>query len=298
MQVTMHRTMTALAAFALVAAAGPARADKGGKADKGKAQSCTKTAMRKARGVADKAMKAKVYKKAIAALEPFRSCDDTKDPVESAWLAGDLAVAYWKDGQLVECRHLMEPLVYPKSDIARNGNDKIMNALQYNLDQCEKEFDAQYSALKSDACALTIDDAVTAVALPAALAPKGAAAACLALVPGTPAGGANANPKDDDDSGLPEVVCPRLAVISKGKGAKLDRQLLGGADDQLAEQDFCCGLNRLAVGVKDGKTLIRIGANEWTRECHGGTATMSLDSIIEWKGTTLTGVVDASNLLW
>src|SRR5262249_38056017 len=141
------------------------------------------------------------------------ACDDTKDPVESAWLAGDLAVAYWKDGQLVECRHLMEPLVFPKSDIARSGSEKVLNALQYNLDQCEKEFDLRYAALKDDACPLKIDDAVTAVALPAALAPRGASAACLALVPGTPAAGAaaGAKPKDDDDSGdLPEVVCPRL----------------------------------------------------------------------------------------
>jgi hypothetical protein len=62
-------------------------------------QDCSKAAKRKARSAADKAVRAKDYAKAIALLEPFvHACSDVEDPVGSAWLAGELAVAYEKNG--------------------------------------------------------------------------------------------------------------------------------------------------------------------------------------------------------
>jgi hypothetical protein len=287
---------------AMVASGGAARADAGKpsktKADKTKSVDCSKTAKRKARAAADKAMKAKDYKAAIATLEPLAHCNDTdQEAIESAWLQGDLAVAYDKNGQYVECKRLVEPLVFPKSDVARQANDKLLGALQYNLDHCQKQFDAQYASIKGDACPLKLDDAVAAASLPAALVPKpaGAGPACVALLPGA----ASAAKKDDskqDDDGLAEVVCPQVAVVWKAKG-KLERQALA-VDAGALGDDFCCGMTRIAVGSKDGKALVRISSPEWVRECHGGTATMSLDTIFEWKGSALSVVSDASNLLW
>jgi hypothetical protein len=264
----------------------------------GKGSDCSKGAMRKARAAADKAVRGKDYKAAIATLETFRNqCADVElDPVASAWLIGDLAVAYWKAGQYLECRKLMELETFPKSDVAQGGNDKLMSALDYNLEQCSKAFDAEYATLAANPCPLAIDDAVASAALPAALVPKGATAACMALVPGPAApAAAHAGSDDDDDD---DVVCPRLAVVSKGSSGKLVRRPLGAADQSLADPTFCCGLNQVAVGVKDGKALVRIGADTWARECHGGTATSTLDTIFEWKGSALTPVVDASNVVW
>jgi len=61
---------------------------------------CSKPAVRKARAEADKAVRAKEYPKAIALLEPVvRGCETEMSPTEHAWLAGDLAVAYDRNGQ-------------------------------------------------------------------------------------------------------------------------------------------------------------------------------------------------------
>jgi len=261
---------------------------------------CSKASMRKARAAADKSARAKDYAKAIATLEAARkACDGASpDAVEEAWLVGDLAVAYWKSGNLLACRQLMEEETFPKSDASRAGNDKLMGALEYNLEQCEKAFDAQYAALKSDACPLTIDDAAAAAALPASLFPKGATAACVAIVPDPTPPAAPAAAAGDDVDADSDVSCPRLAVVSKGKGGKIDRKLLGAGDSNLVDFNFCCGLNTIAVGIQNGKALIRVGADTWVRECHGGTATTSLDAIFEWKGNALTTVVDASTIVW
>jgi hypothetical protein len=241
---------------------------------------CSKAAMRKARNAADKAMRAKDYKTAIAALAPLQAaCDDTRDIVESAYLAGDLAVAYEKDGQPLECEKLMAPWSHPTSGLQDAGNDKLVAAIEYNLEHCAKDLDAQYAAVKRDACALTIDGAVAAAALPPALAPKGATAACIALVPG-----AKGNAGDDD------VACPEVAVVSKGKGAKLTRRALGG--DTGLEPSFCCNLSSIAVGAMGGKTLVRMKGEG--RECSGGTGDEASDYIFEWKGGALAIVVDAS----
>lgn len=254
---------------------------------------CSTAAKRKARGVADKAVKAKDYKLAIATLAPYAStCSSSGDEaIETAWLRGDLAVAYELSGDYVACKAMMEPLVFPKSDVSRNGSDKLTSALQYNLDQCEKKLDDEFAALRSDACPFKVDDSDGAVAAPGSLVPKGATAACVAFVSAEDKPAA----KKPDDDDLRPVSCPAIALVSKGPGAKLTRRVLGKPSD---DETFCCGFNRLAVGVKAGQSLIRVSADTWVRECHGGTATTSLDKIFELKNNTLSIVVDASNGLW
>lgn len=254
---------------------------------------CTTTAKRKARGIADKAVKAKDYKLAIATLEPYsQSCSASGDEAtETAWLVGDLSVAYLLAADYIRCKGVLEPLIYPKSDVSRSGSDKLTSALQFNFDQCEKKFDAQYTALKSDKCPFTIDSANGSALAPASLVPRGATAACVALVSSDdkPA------PKKADDDDLAPVSCPAVALVSKGAGGKLTKRVLGKLD---GDDTFCCGYNKIAVGIKDGQSLIRVGADTWVRECHGGTATTSLDTIYELKNNALEVIVDASNVLW
>ena len=287
----MTRIEWASAVGLVLLISGTGLADKGAKPADSNVD-CTMAAKRKARGVADKAVKAKDYKLAIATLAPYAAtCSSSGDEaIETAWLIGDLAVAYELNGDYVACKAAVEPLVFPKSDVSRAGSDKLSSALQYNLDQCQKKLDDSYAALKSNSCPFAIDDSTVAAAVPASLVPKGATAACVALV-GPDDKRAGAKPDDD----LPPVSCPVIALVAKGPGAKLTRRVLGKPSD---DETFCCGFNKIAVGVKAGQSLIRVGADSWVRECHGGTATTSLDKIFELKNNALSVVVDASNVLW
>lgn len=250
---------------------------------------CSKAAKRKARAAASQAVAAADYPKAIALLEPFRACNDTADRVESAWLAGDLAVAYEKNGQPLECERLMGPLSHPKSGVLETGNDKLIKALEYNLDHCSKTFDAQYAAIKAGGCTLAIDKAIASAAVPAPLIPKGATAACLALVPGKPV----AKSADDDPDQTP-VVCPRVALVWKSARPALERQELtsGGDHDALGNESDCCNLSTIAVGVQAGKPTVRVRGDG--RDCTGGTADSSSDMFYEWKGAALSATLDAS----
>ena len=234
------------------------------------APDCSKAALRKARAAADKSMRAKDYKAAIATLLPVsQACGGDADKIEQAWLDGDLAVAYEKDGQPLECEKLMAPWSHPSSGLQDGGNDKLAAAIDYNLDHCAKDFDAQYTALKADACALTIAGASASVAAPLALAPKGATAACVALVPGD--------------------TCPDVALYWK-KGAKVSHSVID--NDATHDPSFCCNLSAIAIGSLNGKTLVRVKGGG--RECSGATADVDNDFILEWKGKTLDTVLDAS----
>jgi len=267
-------TIGVIAALGCVAHAEPARRD------------CSKAAMRKARGAADKAVQAKDIKAAIALLEPFvRECADAKDPVARGWLAADLAVAYEKNGQALECQRLMAPLSHPKSGLQEAGNDKLVKAIQYNLDRCSKALDAQYAALKPGGCTLTIDHVISAAAAPASVVPKGATAACVALVEGTRPAGASAEDSDD-------VVCPRVALVWKGARPALERSELTSKGGALGDDSVCCNLSSIAAGTLDGKTLVRVRGQG--RDCSGGTADTASDVVYEWKGTALTKTVDVS----
>src|SRR5262245_9807983 len=87
---------------------GCASADPAPKAAAKPATNCARTAIRKARGDAEKAVRAKDYAKAIALLEPLLAeCGDQQSITDRAWLAGDLAAAYERNGQYLECARLM-----------------------------------------------------------------------------------------------------------------------------------------------------------------------------------------------
>jgi hypothetical protein len=251
---------------------------------------CSKAALRRARAAAGQAARHKDYKAAIAALAPLaRACDDG-DPVELGWVVSDLAVDYLKDGRLLECKQLVDEVLYPKSAIARSGNDKLTNALAHNGELCQKALVTQYGPFSSAPCPFAIDGAAThdsgnaaAVALPAELWPKEATAACLAVVDGRTASG--------------QVVCPRVAVVARQKDGKLTRHALRTAGGGLGDTTFCCGYDTVAIGTRDGKPMVRIGASTVVRECSGGSAHSTLDEVLAWKGDVLTLVVDASGMV-
>lgn len=250
---------------------------------------CSKETIRKLRGDADKAVGAKDYARAVALLEPFlRDCSDAGDAVTRGWIASDLAVAYERNDQPVECARLMAPLAHPKSAVQQAGNDKLIKAIQYNLDRCGKALDAKFAAIKPGGCSLTVDRAVATAAAPAALVPGGAAAACVALVRGPkPAKSA------DDDPDSKDVVCPRLALIWKSSKPALERRDVTPADaGALGDDSVCCNLTSLAAGTVGGKTMVRVRGHG--RDCNGGTADTASDVFYEWNGSALGVLFDAS----
>ncbi|HEX3761946.1 MAG TPA: hypothetical protein VHW23_24770 [Kofleriaceae bacterium] len=262
-----------------------------GAAQAGPPRDCSKPAARKLRKDADQAAGAKDYAKAIALLEPFlRDCPvDDQDPVDRGWLASDLAVDYEKNGQLVECQRLLGPLSYPRAAVQRSGDDKLIHAIGYNLDHCSKAFDARYAAVKPGGCTLSLGRAIATAAAPAALVPRGAAAACVALVHGKPA---VKSPDDDPESR--DVVCPRVVLAWKGAKSSLELQDLSGGDPggALADDSVCCNLSTIAAGTVAGKTLVRVRGHG--RDCSGGTADAESDMFYEWNGKALTPGLNAS----
>lgn len=249
---------------------------------------CAKPAIQKARRDADKAVAARDYARAIALLEPLVKDCRAGVPSDRAWLASDLAVAYEKAGQLVECQRLMAPLSHPSSGLRDAGGDKLARAIEHNLDRCSKALDAKYVAIKRGGCALTVDHAIAAAAAPPAMVPRGASAACVALVPGVPA------PRGpDDDPEVRDVVCPVVALFWKGARPTLERQALSpGGSGPLGDDSVCCNLSAIAAGAIDGKTLVRVRGQG--RDCSGGTADTASDMFYEWSGTALRPSLDAS----
>jgi len=269
---------------------GLALACRGGVADAGPARDCSRAAARKLRKDADQAASAKDHARAIALLEPFlRECSDDKEPVDRGWVASDLAVDYEKTGQFVECQKLLGPLTYPRSAVQQSGDDKLIGAISHNLDRCSKGLDAKYAAVKTGGCTLPLGRAIATAAAPAALAPRGASAACVVLVRGKPAAkGA------DDDPESRDVACPRVVLASKGARAGLDYQDLSGSDPggALGDDSVCCNLTSIAAGTVGGKTLIRVRGHG--RDCSGGTADSASDAFYEWNGKGLSPAFDAS----
>lgn len=243
---------------------------------------CSKPAIRKARADADKAMRARQPGKAIAALEPLASCADEGDVDAAAWVASDLAAAYDQNGQYLECARLMAPLSHPSSRVA---SGKLQKAIEYNLDHCRKAIDKRYESIRPGGCPLKIAGAIATAMAPPALAPKGAAAACLALVPGPPA--SKPPPADGDEH---EVVCPRIALVW-GVG-KAERRELAADSGGLVDDSVCCNLGAIAAGALDGKTLVRLRGQG--RDCNGGTADAATDVFYEWNGKALAAPIDVS----
>ncbi len=258
-----------------------------GVAHAGPKPDCSNAAIRKVRAAADKAVAARDHGKAIALLEPLlRECGDSQSASERAWVANDLAVAYERNGQYVECERLMAPLSHPKSGLREPGNEKLVKAIEFNLDYCSKALDAKYAAIKPGGCALTVDKAIATAAAPPALVPKGASAACVALLRGV------RPPRSaDGDPDVQDVVCPVVAVVWKGARA-VERKDLPAGTGALADESFCCNLSALAAGTQGGKTLIRVRGQGLI--CGGGDGDRANDMIYEWNGSALAPALDAS----
>jgi hypothetical protein len=259
-----------------------------GAAHAGPRRDCSKPAIRKVRAEADKAIAAKDYPRAIALLEPLlHDCGGTESPSDRAWLASDLAVVYQRNGQYVECERLMAPLSHPRSGLRDAGSEKLVKAIEYNLDTCSKALDAKYAAIKPGGCTLTVDHAVATAAAPAALLPRGTSAACVALLPGKP------KPRSDDgDPEIRDVVCPVVAVVWKGGKSTLERKDLAANAGAVAEENGCCNLSAIAAGTQGGKTLIRVRGQGLA--CGGGNSDTASDTIYEWNGGALAVSLDAS----
>lgn len=254
------------------------------------APDCSKPALRKARASATQAARRKDYKAAIALLAPLAEACGDGDAVERGWLISDLSVDYLKNGQLLECTKLVDEALYPKSDIARSGNDKLTSALEHNGQLCEQARADQYGPFSSTPCPFEIDDAVAndqgghaATELPAALRPKGASVACLAVVGGKRNSG--------------HVECPRLVLVVRQADGKLQRRPLRLDGSGVDDPTFCCGYDAVAVSFKNGAPMVRLGADTVIRECSGGTARSMLDEILSWKGDALSVVVEASHMV-
>ena len=248
---------------------------------------------RRLRAEADKAVRAKDYATAIELLEPvadaIREGSFRTVTVDGGWLLSDLAFAYQRNHQYVECIHLIGSL----SLEGDQGTDRLLKAIGYNLDGCNKKLDAEY-AIKSAHCRIPIEGAIATAAAPRAMAPEGATAACVALIPG----------KRPPDASKDEyvLVCPVVALVWKGaKGAVERKELPTRSDpaesapfpDPLDEEDFCTGLTSIAVGAMDDKRFVRVsGAPD--EHCQGRQCLHigSVDMFYEWNGKLLVPALD------
>jgi hypothetical protein len=253
-----------------------------------------RSCIRRARAEADKEVRAKDYPAAIELLEPlvkhvgegsFHSVD-----VEGAWLLSDLAFAYQRNHQYVECIQLVGGM-----SLLGDDTEKVSKAIDHNLDGCNKRLDAEY-AIKSGGCRISIDGAIATAAVPPALAPKGAAAACVALVPGAP------TPDTTQDERGP--ICPVVALVWKGARGAIERKELRSAGhdpsqefylDPLTDEDYCLGSSSIAFGTRAGKDFVRVsgapGENCQGRQCYHIS---SVDMFYEWNGEVLTQSLDVT----
>jgi hypothetical protein len=248
---------------------------------------------RRLRALAEQAVREKDYPAAIALLEPvvesLQEGNFDTVTVDGAWLISDLAFAYLRNHQYVECI-----LVSRGMALQYSGEipEKLLKALGHNGDRCEEALDAQY-AIKSGGCRISIEGAIATAVAPPALAPEGATAACVALVP-------DKRPPDATDD-MPDP-CPVASVVWKDAKGAIQRKVLSveehapGDDyvpNPLIEIDFCHGLTSIARGALDGKTFVRVrgepdGHCKGTQCVHIGL----VDTFYEWNGHALAPVLD------
>ncbi len=88
-------------------------------------------------------------------------------------------------------------------------------------------------------------------------------------------------------------LCARLIVLTKKKGARATTRALSLSDT--AESSICCGFDTVALGGEDGKQLVRVTSKWPSRDCYGGTATVSLDHLYELQGDKLV-LVESGNV--
>jgi hypothetical protein len=254
-----------------------------------------RSCIRRARSQADKAVRAKDYPAAIALLEPLVEHIEEGSfgtvTVDGAWLLNDLAFAYQRNHQYVECIQLVGTV-----SVAGDRAEKVLKAIDHNLDGCNKRLDAEY-AIQSGRCRISIDGAISTAALPSALAPRGAVAACVALVPGK-------RPPDTAPDEDP-LVCPVVALVWKGAKGAIERKELRAADrdasrqlypDPLKDEDFCLGSSSIVVGTRDEKNFVRV-IGEPGKNCQGRQCShiSSVDMFYEWNDDVLTPSLDITH---
>jgi hypothetical protein len=254
-----------------------------------KQRDCT----RRVRAEAEQAVRAKDYPAAIALLEPLveflQEGNFNTVTVDGAWLISDLAFAYLRNHQYVECILVSGGM---SIQYAGDSADKVLKALDHNGDRCAKGLDAEY-AIRSDGCRISIDGAIATAVAPPGLAPEGARAACVALVPG------KRPPDATDDTPDP---CPVVAVVWKGARGAIARKELPVEEHEptdhylpnpLDEIDFCHGLSSIARGTKDGKSFVRVGGAP-DGHCQGKQCLHIgwVDVFYEWNGHALTPALD------
>ena len=185
------------------------------------------------------------------------------------------------DGDYLECERELAPETWWLSRLS----DELGDAVQRKLESCSEAAHKRYAAIKPTTCRLEISDAIASAAAPRAMVPKGAGAACLALVPDT-----HPTPQPPDPV-FRHVVCPRVALVWR-VGAKLERRELAVNGGALADDDLCCNLESIGSGADSGSTLVRVGGAG--HPCHGGTAYEATDVIYTWTGKALASPLDLS----
>jgi hypothetical protein len=155
----------------------------------------------------------------------------------------------------------------------------LTEAVETRFNRCNDELEAQYAAIEPRDCGLNIRDAIATTAAPAALVPRAAKGACLALVPGS----VKAQTPGD-------IVCPRVALVWSAGG--LHRRELAFDGGPLNDTSWCCQLESIAAGTLDGKTRVRISGSG--HPCGGGTAYEATDALYEWNGKSLASPLDIS----
>jgi hypothetical protein len=189
---------------------------------------------------------------------------------------------YESEGEYLECERVLAPESWSLSRLS----DDLGEAVRLKLERCTEAADKRYAAIKASRCPLKISDAIASTAAPRAMLPRGAGAACLALVPGM-----HPRSRSPDDSVLRDVVCPRVALVWR-VGAKLERRQLALDGGALDDDDLCCNLESIEAGVDSGQTLVRVaGAGH---PCHGGTAYEATNVIYAWTGKALASPLDLS----
>lgn len=181
-------------------------------------------------------------------------------------------------GDYVECARELAPIMWRLSMVS---DGDLTEAVEITFNRCNDELAAEYAGIAPRDCGLNIRDAIATIAAPAALVPRAARGACLALVPGT----ARTQPADDFG-----VVCPRIALVWSAGG--LHRRELAFDGGPLDDTSWCCKLESIAAGTLDGKTLVRVSGVG--HPCGGGTAYEATDALYEWNGKSLASPLDIS----
>lgn len=241
---------------------------------------CSAAGLRRARDKADKAMHAHDPDTAIAILEPLSECLDDGDVDSHAWVDSDLAEAYARQGRYSECANLMMPLEWRT---AKLSSERLVNAVRHNVERCINALDRRYRQIRSDGCQIEVDDAIATAPAPAALVPRGATAACVALLGGAPV--VHRSTAENASAG-----CRRIELVWSADHVEHRELVVEGGP--LFEPDRCCRLDTIAAGTKDGQALVRIQGSG--HPCGGYMTHHEIDVLYRWNGQALTPSVDMS----